>query len=74
MHSEHLSPLLTPAEAAAWLRLTEPGGPASPEGTLRYYRQRGLLRGCRVGKRILYPVRELEALVEKLVEREERRG
>lgn len=74
MPNEHLSPLLTPQEAAQWLRLTEPGGPASPEGTLRYYRQRGLLRGCRIGKRIVYPVRELERLVEKLVEREARRA
>lgn len=72
--SEHLSPLLTASEAAAWLRLTEPGGPVCPEGTLRYYRQRGLLRGCRVGKRMLYHVRELEGLVQRLVEREDRRG
>lgn len=71
--AEHLSPLLTPPEAAAWLRLTEPGGPACPEGTLRYYRSRGLLRGCRVGRRLVYPIAELERLVQRLVEREDRR-
>ncbi len=67
------SPLLTEEEAVKWLRL-DVDGPADPRQTLKYYRARGLLRGCRVGKRVRYPVCELEALVARLVEREARRA
>jgi hypothetical protein len=66
------SPLLTEAEAAAWLRLTEPGGPRCPAGTIKFYRSRGLLRGVRVGRRMLYPRKELERFIDRLLERGER--
>jgi len=64
--STHKSPLLTPQEAAEWLRLTGPDGPKNPEYTLRYYREKGLLRCVQIGRRARYHVRDLEDLVEQL--------
>jgi len=42
--------LLTEAEAIRFLRL-DIDGPAKPENTLRYYRQKGKLKGTQIGKR-----------------------
>ena len=57
--------LLTAAEAIRYLRL-DVDGPAKPELTLRHYRERGLLRGTRVGKRLRYRRVELDRLMENL--------
>jgi len=66
------SPLLTAKEAATWLRLTEADGPKCWEGTLKFYRSRGLLRGVKVGRQMRYPVKELERFVDRLLERSEK--
>ncbi len=51
--------VLTERELIRFLRLDEPGGPKNPSETLRYYRDRAkLLRGCKIGNRILYPLSE----------------
>jgi len=54
--------LLTTSEAARYLRLDEIKT-KHPEQTLYRYRKRGLLRAVRVGRKILYPVRELDRFV-----------
>lgn len=64
------TPLLTEAEAIRYLRLDEPDGPRDPSGTLRYYRQRGLLRGVRVGRQMRYTRWELEQFLHRLAERD----
>lgn len=69
---QHLSPLLTEQEAAAWLRLTEPGGPKHPEATIKRYRDLGLLRCVRVGRQARYHVRDLEKLIDRLRQQAER--
>lgn len=60
--------LLTESEAISFLRL-DTDGPKHPEQTLQYYREEGLLRAARVGKRLRYTKKELLALLEKLTER-----
>ena len=60
--------LLTEREAIEFLRL-DIDGPAHPEMTLQYYRQEGLLRGTRVGKRIRYKKSELLQLLDQLTAR-----
>ena len=45
--------LLTEHEAIQFLRL-DVEGPDNPAKTLQYYREKGLLRGTRVGKRLRY--------------------
>ena len=48
--------LLTEQEALIWLRLeTEDNAPR----TLKYYRDKGQLRGVKIGKNFLYPKQEL---------------
>ena len=61
------SPLLTPLEACAWLRIRS----KRPLSTLKYYRERCGLRGCRIGRQFVYPVSELERFVGRLLERQE---
>jgi hypothetical protein len=63
--------LLTAAEAIRYLRL-DVDGPANPQKTLAYYRDKGLLQATRVGKRLRYRRCELEKLLEKLTERTNR--
>ena len=60
--------LLTAAEAISFLRL-DIDGPKNPETTLQYYRQEGLLRATKVGKRLRYTKTELLQLLERLTER-----
>lgn len=55
--------LLTKEEAIRYLRLDD--GPTKPEDTLRYYREKGLLHGTQVGKRLLYRRVELERFLDK---------
>jgi hypothetical protein len=65
------SPILSEAEAIAWLKLDGPHGPKDPSATLKFYRSKGLLRGARIGRSLKYPRWELEAFVRRLVERGE---
>ncbi len=60
--------LLTESEAITLLRL-DIDGPKNPEQTLQYYRQEGLLRATKVGKRLRYTKTELLRLLERLTER-----
>ncbi|MCP4250634.1 MAG: helix-turn-helix domain-containing protein [bacterium] len=59
--------LLTEDEAIRYLRL-DMGGPEKPELTLRYYREKGLLRGTKVGRRLRYRRVELDRLLQELTE------
>lgn len=63
------TPVLTEEEAIHWLRLDGPDGPKDPHGTLRYYRERGLLRAMRCGRRNRYYLKELERFCERMSER-----
>jgi len=54
--------LLTTEEAIRYLRL-DVGGTQRPDLTLRRYRELGLLRATRIGRRILYRRVELEAFL-----------
>jgi hypothetical protein len=53
--------LLTEEEAIRYLRLEEDRNPAR---SLRYYRERGLLRGTLVGRHLLYRRIEIERFLE----------
>jgi hypothetical protein len=69
-----LSPILTEAEAIHYLRL-DVEGPKNPRGTLKYYRDHKLLRAARIGRKLRYPIAELDALVARLIGRStEREG
>ena len=57
--------LLTEEEAVRYLRL-DIDGPAKPTLTLRYYREKGLLRATRVGRKLRYRRVELDDLMAKL--------
>ena len=59
--------LLTAEEAISYLRL-DVDGPKDPEGTLTYYREKGLLRGTRVGRSLRYRRVELERFLEAKTE------
>lgn len=57
--------LLTEAEAIRYLRL-DIDGPARPENTLRYYREKKKLKGTQIGKRIFYTRKALDEFLEKM--------
>ena len=57
--------LLTEDEAIRYLRL-DTINIADPLATLRRYRQRGLLRGTQISKRIFYRRTELDRFIERL--------
>jgi len=59
--------LLTEDEAIRYLRL-DVGGPKNPSGTLKYYRDKGLLYAVRIGRKLRYPRRELDSMVDKLLQ------
>jgi hypothetical protein len=59
--------ILTEEEAIRYLRL-DIRGPQNPKNTLQYYRDRGVLHGVRIGRQMRYPRRELDAMVERLLE------
>ena len=59
--------LLTETEAVRYLRL-DGIKTNDPALTLRYYRQKGLLRATQVGKSIRYRRIELDRLLEKLTD------
>jgi len=60
--------LLTEDEAIRYLRL-DIDGPHNPNGTLKYYRDQGVLRAVRIGRNLRYPRKELDQMVEKLLDR-----
>jgi len=57
--------LLTEAEAIRYLRL-DVDGPAKPENTLRYYREKKKLRPTQIGRRLFYSRKELDRFIEKM--------
>jgi hypothetical protein len=61
------SPLLTEAEAIAYLRL-DTIQIDDPAATLRRYRERGLLRGTQVSKRVFYLRDELDRFLKKVTD------
>jgi hypothetical protein len=60
--------LLTEEETIKFLRL-DIDGPEKPELTLKYYRDQGLLKACRVGKHLRYQKKELLKFLDLLTER-----
>ena len=59
--------LLTEDEAVRYLRLDDTAV-GDPRRTLRYYRERALLRATQVGRKIRYRRVELERLLDRLTE------
>lgn len=59
--------LLTEDEAVRYLRL-DSTGVRDPRQSLRYYRERGLLKATRVGRCLRYRRIELDRLLERLTE------
>ena len=57
--------LMTEEEAVRYLRL-DVDGPKKPEDTLRYYREKGLLRGTKVGRRLRYRRVELDRFLKMI--------
>ena len=51
--------VLTEGELIRLLRLDGPDGPQNPGETIRRYRDKGLLRGCRIGNAMRYPIGEV---------------
>jgi hypothetical protein len=60
--------LMTPLEAAIFLLLDEDHSPKNACRTLNYYRQRGLLKATKIGRRVRYRKTELQAFLEKQTE------
>ena len=60
--------LLTEEEAIRYLRL-DINGPKNPGGTLKYYRDQGVLRAVRIGRKLRYPRTELDGMIQKLLHR-----
>ena len=61
-------PLLNEQEAIVLLRL-DTDGPANPSLTLKYYRDKGLLRPTRIGKKLRYSKKELLNFINLMTER-----
>jgi len=57
--------LLTSEEAIRYLRL-DVDGPKNPVETLRYYREKGHLKGIKVGRHMRYRRSDLDAFFESL--------
>jgi len=62
--------LLTEDEAIRYLRL-DVNGPRNPSGTLKYYRDQGVLRAIRIGRNLRYPRKELDHMIERLLSKRE---
>jgi hypothetical protein len=61
--------LLTEEEAIRYLRL-DVNGPKNPYGTLKYYRNKGVLRGIHIGRNLRYPRIELDRMIEILLSKQ----
>ena len=57
--------VLTGEEAVRYLRL-DVDGPKDPLQTLRYYREKGKLKGTRMGKRVVYTRRALNEFLQMM--------
>ena len=44
-------------------------GPQNPAGTLKYYRDQGILKAVRIGRNLRYPRKAIDGMVEKLLEK-----
>ena len=64
--------LLTEEEAIRFLRL-DIDGPANPAQTLKYYRDQGLLRATRIGKKLRYQRIELLRFLDIMTDKTNRR-
>ena len=62
--------LLTEAEVVRYLRL-DVNGPERPEGTIKYYRDQGVLHAVRIGRNLRYPRKELDSMVDRLLQKRE---
>ena len=62
--------LLTEDEAIRYLRL-DVNGPKNPSGTLKYYRDQGVLRAIHIGRNLRYPRKELDRMIERLLSKRE---
>ena len=61
--------LMTPVEAAMFLRLDETGHtPRTARRTLNYWRDRGLLKATKYARRVWYLRRELEEFLQNKTE------
>lgn len=60
--------LLTEEEAVCFLRL-DVDGPKEASQTLKYYRDKGLLRPTKIGKRNRYSKKELLNFIDKMTEK-----
>lgn len=67
---ETFGDLLTPVEAAQYLRLDETGhhSPDSAVRTLNYWRDRGELKATKFARRVWYRVRELDRFLARKTE------
>jgi hypothetical protein len=63
------TPILTEAEAIKYLRL-DVNGPKNPSNTLKYYRDRGMLKAVQIGRNLRYPRLELDKMVSRLIEKQ----
>lgn len=66
-----VSPLLTEDEAISYLRL-DTINIGDPAGTLRRYREQGLLKGTQVSKRVFYLREELDAFLRRQTQNDPR--
>ena len=62
--------LLTEDETIRYLRL-DVNGPRNPSGTLKYYRDQGVLRAIHIGRNLRYPRKELDRMIERLLSKRE---
>jgi len=65
--------LLTEEETICFLRL-DTNGPVHPEHTLKYYRDKGLLRPTRVGRKLRYQKKELLRFLDAVTNRTNKRS
>ena len=66
---DSFSELMTPVEAAQFLRLDEIGhNPKSAKRTLNYWRDHGELKATKYGRHVWYLKDELEAFLKKKTE------
>ena len=63
---QRFPPVMTPAEAAQFLRLDQVGhNPESAKRTLNYWRSLGELKATKYGRHVWYLKEELEAFLKK---------
>lgn len=65
--------VLTEEETVEFLRL-DTDGPANPSLTLKHYRDKGLLRPTRIGKKNRYSKKELLHFIDQMTEKTNRRA